>query len=161
MAKEDKSMARGEPPARGRRIVRPLEEIERLMDEFWPRSLTRRPEPPLLREMGFESRLPRVDVLDRENEVLLRAELPGVDKKDLDVSVGEDSVTIKAETRREQEQEEGDYYRCEITQGSYVRSIQLPSMVDAEKVKANFKDGMLELTLPKAQQAKRRRIEIQ
>jgi len=101
-----------------------------------------------------------VDVIDRDDEVVVKAELPGVEKKDLDVSVTETSVTIKGTTSHEEKEEKGDYYRCEISRGAYARTVALPSYVDADKAKASFKDGVLELTLPKVEKSKRRSIEI-
>lgn len=110
---------------------------------------------------GMETRIPRVDVIDRENELLVRAELPGVDKKDLDVSLNENMLTIKAGTYHEQREEEGDYYRCEISRGSFARTLALPAYIDIDKAKASFKDGILELILPKIEQSKRRHITIE
>jgi HSP20 family protein len=104
--------------------------------------------------------MPKVDVIERDDEVIVKAELPGVDKKDLDVSVTENSVTIKGTTSHEEKEEKGDYYRCEISRDAYARTVALPSYVDADKAKANFKDGVLELKLPKVEKSKRRSIEI-
>ena len=92
--------------------------------------------------------------------MIVFAVLPGVDKKDLVVCVTENSVTIKGTTSHEEKEEKGDYYRCEISRGAYARTVALPSYVDADKAKANFKDGVLELKLPKVEKSKRRSIEI-
>ena len=102
-----------------------------------------------------------MDVVDRETEILVRAELPGVDKKDLDISLNENVLTLKGQTRTEEKEEKGDYYRCEIAQSSFARSLPLPSYVDSEKAKASFQDGILELTLPKIEQSRRRRITVE
>jgi HSP20 family protein len=109
----------------------------------------------------FEGKMPNVDVIDREKEILVRAELPGVDKKDLDISVTKNTVTIKGSTSREEKEEKGNYYRCEISRGAYSRTLSLPSDVNEDKAKADFKDGILELTLPKVTTEKRRTIKIQ
>jgi len=69
-------------------------------------------------------------------------------------------VTIKGSSRREEKEEGGDYYRCEIASGAFARTVGLPSAVDTEKVKAKFEDGMLKLTMPKISKAKRRRIKL-
>ena len=108
----------------------------------------------------FEGRMPSVDVIDRDNEILVRAEIPGVDKKDLDVSVTEDSVCIKGSVQHEEEEEKGEYYRRETSSGSFARTMILPSEVDTTKVKAKFKDGVLEMTLPKVKQSKRQKISL-
>jgi HSP20 family protein len=109
----------------------------------------------------FEGKLPRVDVIDREDELVVRAELPGVAKNDLDVSMTDSSVTIKASTKQEEKEEKGDYYRCEITQGEFARTVTLPAAVDGAKAKAKFKNGLLELTLPKVEKSKRHSLEIE
>lgn len=105
--------------------------------------------------------MPRVDVVDREHEVMVRAELPGVERDALEVSTTNDSVTIKGTTRHEEKQEEGEYVRCETVSGSFARTVSLPCEVDDAKAKARFKDGLLELTLPKAERARRRAIQIE
>ncbi len=145
------------------RWVSPFEEMERLMEEFFPRGWLRRWEWPVFPELGrrFEWRMPRVDVIDRDEEVVVKAELPGVDKKDLDVSVTGDTVTIKGQTSHEEKEEKGDYYRSEITRGSFSRTLTLPAEVDATRAKAVFKDGVLQLTLPKKEGAKRHTIRIE
>jgi len=165
MAKEEKKESKQElQKAEPRRALSPFEEMDRMFEDFFPRSWMRpfRWEWPSLGEMAkpFEGKMPKVDVIDRDDEVVVKAELPGVEKKDLDVSVTETSVTIKGTTSHEEKEEKGDYYRCEISRGAYARTVALPSYVDADKAKASFKDGVLELTLPKVEKSKRRSIEI-
>jgi HSP20 family protein len=165
MAKEEKKESKQElQKAEPRRALSPFEEMDRMFEDFFPRGWMRpfRWEWPSLGEMAkpFEGKMPKVDVIDRDDEVVVKAELPGVEKKDLDVSVTETSVTIKGTTSHEEKEEKGDYYRCEISRGAYARTVALPSYVDADKAKASFKDGVLELTLPKVEKSKRRSIEI-
>jgi HSP20 family protein len=146
------------------RALSPFEEMDRMFDGFFRRGMMRpyRFEWPTFPEMALpEMKIPKVDVVDRENEVLVKAEIPGVDKKDIDISVGEDTVTIKGETRREEKEEKGDYYRCEIAHGAFSRTVALPALVDGAKAKASFKDGMLELTLPKTEKAKRHSVKVE
>jgi HSP20 family protein len=145
------------------RALSPFEEMDRMFDGFFRRGVMRpwRFEWPTFPEMALpEMKIPKVDVVDRETEVLVKAEIPGVDKKDIDISVGEDTVTIKGETRHEEKEEKGDYYRCEISQGAFSRTVALPAVVDGSKAKANFKDGMLELTIPKTEKAKRHTVKV-
>jgi HSP20 family protein len=143
----------------------PFEEMETLFDRWLESSFPRRwPRPfrmgwPAWGELA-ETHIPKVDVIDRDEDVLVRAEVPGVDKDNLDVSVSDDTVTIKGETRREEKVEKENYYRCETSQGSFARTVALPSYVDSEGARAKFKDGVLELTLPKVEKAKRRTIKI-
>ena len=91
----------------------------------------------------------------------LRAELAGVDKKDVDVSLTDSTVTIKGSTRREEKEEKGNYYRCEISRGSFAHTVSLPVEVDDSKAKAIFKDGLLEISVPKKEKAKRHSITVQ
>ena len=144
----------------------PWDEMERMMEEFMPRGWMRpfRGGWPRFGEMApFEGRWPRVDVQDRESEVVVRAELPGVKKDDLDVSVSDNAVTLKATTRSESEEgeKEGEYYRREISAGAFARTVPLPGEVDADNAQAKFQDGILELTLPKREAAKRKRIKVE
>lgn len=140
----------------------PFEEMERMMDQmfesFFPRTFWR---PSLLgREIAAgEVRAPNVDVIERDEEVLVRAELPGVEKKDIDVSVSDSSLTISAAPRAAEE--EGEYYCCEIGGTPFMRNVQLPVEVDSEKARAEFKNGLLELHLPKTEHARRRAISIE
>jgi len=103
---------------------------------------------------------PSVDVIDRDDEVVVRAEVPGYKKEDIEVSVSNSSLTIKGETKTEEKEEKGDYYRCEISHGAFSRTIALPAEVDDAKAKASMKDGVLELTLPKVEKSRRHSITI-
>ena len=165
MAKEEKKESKQElQKAEPKRALSPFEEMDRLFEDYFSRGWMRpfRWEWPSLGELAkpFEGKMPKVDVIERDDEVVVKAELPGVEKKDLDVSVTENSVTIKGTTSHEEKEEKGNYYRCEISRGAYARTVALPSYVDADKAKASFKDGVLELTLPKVEKSKRRSIEI-
>lgn len=147
------------------RTLSPFEEMDRMFERVFPRSWLQplRWEWPSWSdlEQRFETRAPRVDVIDREEEIVVHAEIPGVDKEDLDVSMTEDTVTIKGTTRTEEKEEKGDYYRCEISRGSFARTVTLPVDVDGSQAKASFKDGVLELKLPKIEASKRRRIKVE
>ena len=101
--------------------------------------------------MFAEGKVPKVDIIDNGNDLLIRAELPGVDKKDLDISMTDNRVTIKASTSYENKEEKYNYYRTEITQGEYYRTLTLPANVDIEQAKSSFKNGVLELTVPKVE----------
>lgn len=169
MAKEQKAeLQKGNGPhgaPASAHYLTPFEEMERLFEGYFPSELTRPTlwDWPRLARMRapLEAKLPRVDVLDREADILVRAELPGVEKKDLDITVSDNSVTIKGSTRQERKEEQGDYYRCEISQGAFARTIALPGAVSSDKAKASFKDGLLELVLPKTEPVKRRSIKVE
>lgn len=149
--------------AKPARALSPFEEMEQMFERYLRGGWLRPPrfDWHAMREAALpEFRFPNVDVVDREDDVLVKAEVPGVDKKDLDISVSDDSVTIKGETRHEEKAGQGDYYRCEISRGSFSRTIALPATVDGARAKAEFRDGMLELTLPKVTKAKRHSIKV-
>jgi len=103
---------------------------------------------------------PAVDMLDRKDEVVLRADLPGLEQKDIEVTVEEGVLTIRGERRGEQEARDEDYYCCERWAGSFERGFTLPPGVDAERIKASFKNGVLEIRLPKAEKARGKKVEI-
>jgi HSP20 family protein len=142
----------------------PFEDMERFFDDYFSRGWLQpfrwaRPSWGDL-PMPFEGKMPRVDVVDRENVIIVKAEVPGVNKDDLDISVTENTVSIKGSTSHEEKEKKGDYYRCEISSGSFSRVVPLPANVDAEKASSKFKDGVLELTLPKLQKAKRHTVKV-
>jgi HSP20 family protein len=147
------------------RALSPFEEMERFFEGAFPRGWLRpfRREWPAWAELAapFEGRMPKVDVIDRDEEVVVHAELPGVDKEDVDVSLAEDRLTIKGSTKKEHTVEKGDYFRSEISQGSFSRTIVLPAAVDGEKAKATFSDGILELTMPKLERTRRKSIKVE
>jgi HSP20 family protein len=141
----------------------PLEGFDRLFDQLVPRSwlpLLRWDRPFAVEPGTFEGRMPRIDVIDRENEIVVKAEAPGVKKEDVKVSLTGNLLTVRGETRREEKEEKEEYYRCEIARGSFSRTVALPCEVDAGKATAVMTDGMLEITLPKLEQAKKREIRV-
>jgi HSP20 family protein len=164
MAKQTKKKEGEVQRAEPRRALSPAEEMDRWFENFFPRGWMRpfRMEWPSWGELAapLEARMPKVDVIDRDDEVLVRAEIPGVAKDDLDISVTDNTVTIKGETKRETKEEKGDYYRCEISHGTFARTLTLPANVDSDNAKAKFEDGVLELTIPKVEKAKRRTIKV-
>lgn len=142
-----------------------LDELERTFYEWGPSRLfdrSMRRGWPLGRALEpFRVRMPAVDVIDREDEVLVRAEVPGVAQDDLEVTVTENSVTISGHSKKEEEEQEDSFYRRETSYGKFSRTVGLPADVDADKGKAKFKDGLLEVTLPKVKATKRRGIKIE
>lgn len=103
---------------------------------------------------------PAVDMIDKADEVVLRADLPGLEQKDIEVHVEEGVLTIRGERQAENEVKEANYYVSERWAGSFTRSLSLPPGVDAEKIKASFKNGVLEVHLPKTKEAKGKKIEV-
>ncbi len=109
----------------------------------------------------FEGWEPYLDVFEDKDRITVQAELPGMKKEDIDVSLQGDTLTISGERKQEEEHKEGDTYRSERFFGRFQRSITLPEPVDASKIQATYKDGILSLVMPKTEEAKPRRIEIQ
>lgn len=92
---------------------------------------------------------------------MLKAELPGVEKDNIDLTITKDSITLKGEVKKEEEIKEEDYYSCEGSYGSFTRTIALPVEVDSGKAKATFKNGVLEIVLPKKEELKPKEIKIE
>lgn len=166
MAKGEKRTEKAlkDVPAPGRALS-PFEEMDRLFEAMTPRGWLRpmRWEWPALAEMArpLEGRMPKVDVIERDDEVVVKAEVPGVKKEDLDISVTDNTVTVRGCTSHELKEDAGDYYRMEMSRGEFSRTVALPADVDGDKAKASYKDGVLELVLPKVAKAKRRSIKVE
>jgi len=139
------------------RPFRELEEIDRRFGDIFGQSLLpawgRLP----LEEKGW---IPALDVFEKEDKFVVKAELPGMKEDDIDVSVVGDTLTIKGEKKTEAEVKEDDYYRCERSYGSFFRSVALPSHVDAKKIEASYEEGVLEITLPKVPEVKPKKVPV-
>jgi len=133
------------------RPFRELEEWERRFDDLFGRPLWRLP----VEERGW---MPAVDVFEKEDRFVVKAELPGMKEEDIDVSVVGDTLSIRGEKKTEIKEE--DYYRCERSYGSFYRSIPFPSNVDANKIEASFDGGVLEVALPKSAKIKPKKIAV-
>ena len=112
-------------------------------------------------EAAGQELMPAMDVTEREHEFIVRTDLPGVKRDDINITLEQGLLTISAETIDETEEKEGDrVIRQERRYGRYVRSLQLGTLIDAKKVKASYKNGVLELSLPKAEEVKPKRISV-
>jgi HSP20 family protein len=103
---------------------------------------------------------PVCDIYEDGESILVKAELPGVDQKDIDVQVENNILTLRGERKREKEVTGENMYRAERSYGSFSRSFTLPVTVDTERIKAEYKDGVLHVTLPKVEEAKPRKIKV-
>jgi len=135
-----------------------LEEMERRFEDVFGRPFL----PAVWRriptvEMGWA---PAIEVFEKEDKFMVKAELPGTKEEDIDISVVGDTLTIKGERKAESEVKEEDYYCCERSYGSFSRSIAVPSNVDAKKIEATYEDGVLEVSLPKAPEVKPSKISV-
>src|SRR5208282_3435874 len=111
-------------------------------------------------EVSTRSWAPPVDIYETEDAIVLKAELPGVDPKDVEVRVEDNNLYLKGERKFEKEVKEQNYHRVERSYGSFARSFSLPNSISTDKVKAEFKDGLLTLTMPKREEAKPKTIKI-
>ena len=108
----------------------------------------------------MESWVPSLDVAETKNEIVVKAEVPGMDPKDIDVSLSDGILTIKGEKKQEKEKKEEDYHLVERSYGSFTRSVQLPAQVRSDKIQASHKNGVLRIVLPKSEEAKKKEVKI-
>lgn len=127
------------------------DDFDRIIDRFFSREF----------DIWEGHRAFDVDIYEDENNIVVKAELPGVNKEDISVSLTEDTLTISGKKTEEKKIEKENYYRKEIRSGSFSRSFTLPCAVDKEKVKASYKNGILEIVLPKAEKEKEKEIKIE
>ena len=135
-------------------IAQDLLSPTRIMDEFfntWDLAW------PFERESEW---VPAFDVMENEKEYIVEAELPGIDVKDLEVTISDGLLTIRGEKKREREHNEENYYRLERSFGSFHRSFRIPEKILVDKIDATYKNGILKLTLPKAEVPEVKKIEV-
>ncbi len=104
---------------------------------------------------------PSVDVMESEHEIVIKAELPGIELKDVEVLMKDNILTLRGERKFEKEEEKEDYHRIERAYGAFQRVFTLPASVEQDKVKAKMKDGILEIRLPKAKKELPKKVEIE
>lgn len=134
----------------------PWDELVRLREEM-SRFLDNTPLPSLWRGEGWQ---PSLDVYEQGNEIVVKADLPGLDPKDVEVRVFPDLVTLRGESRQEEAVERPGYYHRERRYGSFFRQVRLPARVIAEDAKATFKNGVLEVRIPKAEKEEDRGFKV-
>ena len=137
-------------------------EIERMMDAMLRNPLVAYRRPLTwwripTEEIGW---VPAVEIYEKADSLVARAELPGMKEEEIDVSVVGDTLTISGERKAESEVKDEDYYRCELCYGRFSRSIGLPAAVDPDNVEASFENGILEVTLPKVEKAKPKKVHV-
>jgi HSP20 family protein len=139
------------------RMSRLEQDMERVFHEFWRRPFLSFWE----QEHSWPTRMlslqvPAIDVYEEKDEVVVKAEVPGLSKEDLDVTLTESTLILKGEKKKEEEIKEKNFYRSERSSGSFARSIELPSEVKTDQAKATFNNGILEIRLPKTEEAKKK-----
>jgi HSP20 family protein len=140
------------------RLFRELEETGRQFDSLFDTPLW----PAVWRRLPAQERewSPAIEVFEKEDKYVVKAELPGLKEEDVDVSVNDDTLCLKGEKKTEHEVEEEEYHWSERTFGSFLRTIKLPSNVDTKKIEAEYENGMLEITLPKMAEVKPKKITV-
>jgi HSP20 family protein len=136
-----------------REVSRLRREMDRLWDDFFG------PGRKALRPLEMEW-APAVDVSETADQVVIKAEVPGMEAKDIDISLAGDVLTIKGEKKSEREEKKENYHLVERTYGSFSRSLKLPTAVDADKIEASYKQGVLTVSCPKKEEVKPKAIEI-
>lgn len=142
--------------------MRELEDIRRDMDKMFGEFFEAPRRGGLLsRAIGRGVSVPSLELIDRKGEMVLRAELPGVKKEDVDITVQEEAITLKGQFKHDETVKDEDYYFSERRYGSFERTVPLPAEVDTGKAKATFKDGVLEVVLPKKKEAMPKEIKVE
>ncbi len=135
-------------------------DMDRMMEDFFGRRM--RPWWPdrWFRADETEAGVPAVDLFEEKDDIVVKAELPGMEKENIEVNLTDHTLTIKGEKKKEEEVKEKNYYRSERSYGSFMRAIELPRDVHGDKVKASFKNGVLEVRVPKTEEAKAKEIKV-
>jgi HSP20 family protein len=140
----------------------PLYDIEHWFEEAWkkPFSLLSPSVWPELRLAERYEIAPSVDIFEEGNEVIMKADLPGIRKEDIKIDMNENIMTITGEKKRKEKIEKEGFYRYERSFGSFCRRFELPSDLDTEKIKAHFEDGVLEVRVPKTKEAEKKHKKV-
>ena len=133
--------------------------VEHMFQNMWHNPFSREKLPDFTTYSPF-GKLPKIDVIDRDKEIFVKAELPGFDKEDLDISIANNQLVIKAKSCHEEKEEKGDYLKQEISKSEIYRSLLLPADVEEENVTTSFKNGVLKLTIPKQKKSQRNQIKL-
>jgi len=147
------------------RPLSPFDEMERYFDDFMRNPLSlfarHRFHHPFSGPGAIPGAItPTIDIYEEAGNVVVKAEIPGISKEDLDVTITDNVVTIYGEKKKEEKVEKKDYYRMERSHGSFHRSVRLPENVNSEKAEASFKNGILEIKVPKSKESKQKKISI-
>lgn len=145
-------------PWRPFREMVPFREFDRMRREMYRvlESFFQAPE----RGEGRGDWLPAVDVKETKNEIVVKAEVPGMEPKDIDISLTDHMLVIRGEKRQEKEEKDENYQVIETHYGAFVRSIEIPANVRADNIQASYKNGVLKIVLPKSEEAKKKEVKI-
>jgi HSP20 family protein len=137
---------------------RSILDLQKEMNRLFGDSISHSLEKKDVFEGGFWT--PAVDIHDEKDKYMIRTDLPGVKENEVDITVDDDTLTIKGERKYEKEEKDKDYYRSERAYGVFQRSFVLPSSIDVNKISANYKNGVLEVSIPKTEDTKKKQIKI-
>jgi HSP20 family protein len=158
--KEKKELVKVEPTkalSPFQEMERRFEEMERRFEDFFRKPFSLLPSwMPRLKMPEIEEVSPSMDIFTEGDDVVVKGELPGMKKEDINVSLTKDTISISGEKKKEEKVEKKDYYSLERSYGSFKRSFSLPAEVQTEKSSAKFKDGVLEIRIPKTEEAKKK-----
>ncbi|MCL5023523.1 MAG: Hsp20/alpha crystallin family protein [Nitrospirae bacterium] len=157
--KGSKELVKSERP----RWLSPFDEMERLFENVWSRPFPLFRSPLWPEKIAEEEMAPSVDIYEEGNELVVKADLPGCKKEDIKIDIVENLMTITGEKKREEKASGEDYYRFERFHGSFTRTFELPIGMDTAKAKAHYENGVLEVRIPKSEEAAKRskKIEIE
>jgi len=150
----------GLEPYRPSGWLAPFERMEEVFDEFFRRPFGRTMLPVLPRMLGEMEATPSVDIYEEGDTIIVKSELPGMTKEEIEVNLTDDTITLSGEKKKEEKIEKKDYFRMERSYGSFKRSFALPVEVQTNKAKASFTDGVLEVKVPKTEAAKKKEHKI-
>jgi HSP20 family protein len=147
-------------PFRSSSWMSPFERMEDMMEDFFKRPFGRSFWSGMPRISEGVEPSPSVDIFEKGDDVIVKSDMPGMTKEDIEVNLTDDSITLSGERKKEEKVEEKNFYRLERSYGSFRRTFALPSEVRSDKAKASFKDGVLEVRIPKSESAKQKEKKI-
>ena len=139
-----------------RDLVSIQDEVNRLYNDFFGRVPSR-----FDTELSRSEWTPSVDISETKDEIVVKTEVPGMNKDDIKITLQDNVLTLRGERKQEKEEKDTNFHRMERCYGSFTRSFNLPTVVQADKIKASYKDGILNITLPKAEEVKPKQIPIE
>lgn len=155
-----KTERKGLEPYRPSTLFSPFERMEEMFDNFLQRPFSRLMWPDLPRMMAETEAAPSVDIYEEGNDIIVKADLPGMTKEDIEVNLTDDAIVLSGEKKKEEKIEKKDYYRLERSYGAFKRSFALPEGAQTNKAKASFKNGVLEVKIPKTGEARKKEHKI-
>jgi HSP20 family protein len=159
-AKETKPTVRPRGEMEAWRFTDVEKMFENWFEDFWGRPFPRLWRPGFARLHPISLQAPTLDVYEQKDDLIVKAEIPGLTKDEIDITLEGNFLTIKGEKKKEDEVKDENYYRSERSYGAFSRTIELPVAIQTDKVNAAFKDGVLEIRMPKTEEAKKNVVKV-